>query len=177
MNLEKSPQVNPQTVTMESSHESTVMEQLRKAQESGDPTKIHEAMLAADEKYKVRSRITNITDFVPVVGSAKMMQEAVTGRQIGTGKKIEGWRRVVHGVTGTAFLAADLTGVGAVGSVVGKAFLRGAIKGGEKIVLQSAEKRLLQKEGANLAARGDKRIRSAEEIAANKDEMSPRKIA
>lgn len=129
-----------------------------------------------DEKYIIHPKhhtlASNITDFVPVVGSAKMIKEAISGEQMGTGNKIEGWRRAVHGVTGAAFLAADLTGIGAVGSIAGKALMRGGIKVGEKLVekvaerqiLNSGEKAMLKKEGSKLVTRGEVRMDKSEEI-------------
>ncbi len=125
-----------------------------------------------DAKYiihpKHHAAASNIADFVPVIGSIKMITEAVSGEQMGTLKKIEGWRRAVHGVTGAAFLAADLTGVGAVGSLAGKALMRGGIKVGEKIVerkiLESGEKTLLKQEGGKLAARGENRVNRSDKI-------------
>ncbi len=125
-----------------------------------------------DEKYIIHPKhhtlASNITDFVPVVGSAKMIKEAISGEQMGTGNKIEGWRRAVHGVTGAAFLAADLTGIGAVGSIAGKALMRGGIKVGEKVaerqILQSGEKAIFKKESSKLIERGEVRMDKSEEI-------------
>lgn len=125
-----------------------------------------------DEKYIIHPKhhalASDITDFVPVVGSAKMIKEAISGEQMGTGNKIEGWRRVVHGVTGAAFLAADLTGIGAVGSIAGKALMRGGIKVGEKVaerqILQSGEKAIFKKEGSKLIERGEVRIERQENM-------------
>ncbi len=173
MSLEQISNASVKERGVEQKKEVTVMDELRKAEASGDPQRVHLAMLAADEKYRVRSRVTNITDFIPVVGSAKMIHEAVTGRQLGTGKKIEGWQRALHGVTGTAFLAADVTGVGAVGSVIGKVLVRGAVKAGEKMTLRAVEMKALKQEGGRLVTNGDERIERAKKVEANSEEVVP----
>lgn len=161
----------------------SVMDELRSAIASGDQERINTAQAAADQKYsihKVKNWTSHTADFVPVVGSAKMVYEAVKGEQIGTGKSISGWQRAAHGVTGAAFLAADLTGVGALGSIAGKAIARGGIKIGEHVIEQSAEKvaeriaveqiersalaEAAKLEAAKLAARGDQRIQKSEQI-------------
>lgn len=161
----------------------SVMDELRSAISSGDQERINTAQAAADQKYsihKVKNWTSHAADFVPVVGSAKMVYEAVKGEQIGTGKSISGWQRAAHGVTGAAFLAADLTGVGALGSIAGKAIARGGIKIGEHVIEQSAEKvaeriaveqiersalaEAAKLEAAKLAARGDQRIQKSEQI-------------
>lgn len=179
-NLEKTAENN--NLNQSQSHK--VMEELRAAKLSGDKNRIEVTQKKADDIYRVKRRITNLTDFVPVVGSAKMLAEAFKGEQYVTGQKIEGWKRGLHGVTGAAFLAADLTGVGAVGSLIGKGALKGGIKIGEKMaekaILESggkvvvkiteqeaailAQRQLLKKEGTKLVARADKRIDRAENI-------------
>ncbi len=193
MSLESFPKNNnlekdKKDKNVEDSPSRKVMEELMAAKESGDKKRIEAAKKKADDIYLIKKRVTNIVDFVPIVGSAKMVTEAFKGEQYGTHKKIEGWRRGVHGVAGAAFLAADFTGVGAVGSLITKGALRGILRGGiksgekiaEKAILESSEKaavkiaeqeaakiaqrKLLKKETAKLAARGDKRIDRAEKI-------------
>ncbi|MDQ5957050.1 MAG: hypothetical protein QG614_21 [Patescibacteria group bacterium] len=115
-------------------------------------------------------------DFVPVLGSAKMVHESFTGQQEFTGHKIEGWRRLVHGVSGAAFLASDLSGVGAVASLGGKALLRGGIKFGEKIAsksltskavsegLEKSSEKIIENKAAILASNASSRRKRSDKI-------------
>lgn len=178
---------NPEAVNagleVKDSKPPSVMDELRSAIASGDQERINTAQAAADQKYsihKVKNWTSHAADFVPVVGSAKMVYEAVKGEQIGTGKSISGWQRAAHGVTGAAFLAADLTGVGALGSIAGKAIARGGIKIGEHIiessaveagsrtVIEHAEKENLlssaKNQAGSLIENGDQRVQKSEEI-------------
>lgn len=59
-------------------------------------------------------------DFIPVIGPAKMLVEAVAGKTLG-GEQLEGWKRFLHGTEGLVFLAIDLTGYGAVATKLVKA--------------------------------------------------------
>jgi hypothetical protein len=120
----------------------------------------------AQQKVERVTRIaTNVTDFIPIVGSAKMILEGVRGRQYGTEQKIEGVGRIVHTVSGVVFLALDMTGVGAIASEFGK----GVIKVGERTLVRTLEenlaKEIVQKEGGKLVARGETRIDTKEKIA------------
>ncbi|MDD3940450.1 MAG: hypothetical protein PHQ01_02660 [Candidatus Pacebacteria bacterium] len=124
---------------------------------------------------------TNAADFIPVVGSGKMIMEAVRGKQYGTDNKIKGAGRVVHGVAGAAFLAADLSGAGAVASAGGKILMRGGMKmagrGAEKMVAKSterlgekalereAQKKILKRESLKLYDRGKERRKRQEKLA------------
>lgn len=118
-----------------------------------------------DEARKWDRRITNVTDFVPVIGSAKMIIEGFKGKQYMTEKEIIGTQRVFHTVSGVVFLALDLTGVGAIASEVGK----GVIKVGERYVFRrigsGIERKVLEKEASKLAVRGDTRVNKGEDIA------------
>ena len=161
----------------------SVMDELRSAIASGDQERINTAQTAADQKYSihnVKSWASHAADFVPVLGSAKMVYEAVNGEQFGTGKSISGWQRAAHGATGAVFLAADLTGVGALGSIAGKALTRGGIRLGEHIietsaveagsraVIEHAEKEELlsavKNQAGSLIENGDQRVQKSEEI-------------
>ncbi|MBP6948527.1 MAG: hypothetical protein KBC41_04170 [Candidatus Pacebacteria bacterium] len=118
------------------------------------------------EKTERLKRITtNVVDFIPIVGSAKMMIEGILGKQYGTDKEIQGLNRVIHTVSGTAFLALDVTGLGSLLSEVGK----GALKIGERAIVRSAEEKIaratFEKETAKLIGRGEKRINEKEKIA------------
>lgn len=117
-----------------------------------------------DEVHKWDRRITNVTDFVPVIGSAKMIIEGLKGKQYMTEKEITGIHRVLHTASGVVFLALDLTGVGAIASEVGK----GVIKVGERYVFRrigsGIERKVLEREASKLAVRGDKRIKKGEDI-------------
>lgn len=128
--------------------------------------------------------VTNVVDFVPVIGSAKMILEGIQGKQLGTEKEIKGLGRVVHTVSGAAFLALDLTGVGAIASEIGK----GGLKVGERIIARRLEKlstgaveqtskksldrvsvdaaaQTVEKEGAKLVVRGEERANKQAKIA------------
>ncbi len=59
-------------------------------------------------------------DFIPLAGPAKMIGEAAAGKTLG-GETLEGWKRVLHGLEGTVFLAIDLTGFGVVATKLAKA--------------------------------------------------------
>ena len=125
---------------------------------------------------RVEKIVTNATDYIPVVGSAKMFMEGVKGKQYGTGKELSGWKRVVHGATGAAFLASDLTGIGALASLGGKFIVKGGIKVAgqtaeklaEQAIVRQAEKvaarKLALKEGATLHERGERRIDKAGQV-------------
>jgi hypothetical protein len=109
---------------------------------------------------------TNVADFIPILGSAKMMMEGIKGEQYGTHKKLEGKARAVHTLSGGAFLLADITGVGIVASELGKLGLK---IGGRIIEKQSlsrvVENKLLKEEGSALLARGEERVDKKEHLA------------
>lgn len=129
------------------------------AQSSVDTT-VH---LEAKAK-RVKRIATNIVDFVPIVGSIKMIVEGWKGKQFGTDKEIHGIPRMLHTGTGIVFLVLDATGIGAIVSELGK----GVIKLGERTIVRSVEDRLakeaIKKEGEKLAVRGEERIDRKEEI-------------
>jgi hypothetical protein len=121
---------------------------------------------AEQEKAQTVKKITtNVVDFIPIVGSIKMILEGLKGKQYGTEKEITGSRRLVHGISGVVFLGLDITGVGAIASEVGK----GVIKIGERALVRNAEEALarevVEKEATKLAVRGEKRIDRKEKIA------------
>ncbi len=164
----------------------SVMDELRAAKASGDTAWIDRAQSAADQKYSVhnvKKWTSHAADFVPVIGSAKMVYESMRGTQVGTGTSISGWQRAVHGATGAAFLAADLTGVGALGSIAGKALARGGVKVGERMMTKAGEEAVINTasrqtaeeymqgaastELSKLAMRGDARVQKSEQISQN----------
>lgn len=124
------------------------------------PQQLDEKYLAP--AYKKKRFLSSAADFVPVVGSYKMIHEAVIGKQLGTKEKIKGWRRLVHGAAGAAFLASDLTGIGSLASLGGKALMRGSIKVGEKVL----EKKLLMETAEKVAEKSAERaaLRASDRI-------------
>lgn len=105
-----------------------------------------------------KSLATNIIDFIPVIGSTKMIIEGIRGRQFGTNHEITGLGRVLHTGSGALFLVLDVTGVGAIASSLGKGiFKAGVFKVGERIALKElelvAEKAALEEVG-KIAAHG-----------------------
>lgn len=113
---------------------------------------------------KTKRIVTNVADFVPVVGSIKMIMEGLKGEQYGTEKEIKGVERVVHTASGVVFLALDLTGIGAIASELGK----GVLKIGERAVIRSFEETLARevvaKEVTKLTLRGNTRVDKQEKI-------------
>ena len=113
---------------------------------------------------KVKRIVTNVTDFVPIIGSIKMIMEGWNGKQYGTEKEVKGVGRVVHTASGVIFLALDLTGIGAIASELGK----GALKVGERAVVKSIEatlaREVVEKEVTKLMIRGNTRIDKKEKI-------------
>jgi hypothetical protein len=120
--------------------------------------------------------ITHGVDFIPIVGSAKMIMEGVRGKQYGTDKEIRGTARIIHTASGAVFLALDVTGVGALASEAGK----GLLKVGERVALRKIEqvaerevvlkagegvsREVLEKEVGKLVTRGKRRQEKQEEI-------------
>ncbi len=121
-----------------------------------------QSLQARTEKF--RKVVTNVTDFVPVIGSIKMILEGWNGKQYGTENEIKGAGRVVHTISGVVFLGLDLTGVGVIASEFGK----GVIKIGERVAVRTLEERLarkvVEKEVLKLTLRGHKRIEKKEKI-------------
>jgi hypothetical protein len=79
--------------------------------------------------------ITNLLDFVPLVGSIKMIVEGVKGRQFGTGKELRDVPRGIHTVAGFSFLFLDMTTV----SVIFSEFGKGLVKLGVRTLEKTAE--------------------------------------
>lgn len=116
-----------------------------------------------EEEDRFHRVISNIVDFVPVVGSIKMALEGIQGKQFGTGKELHGIERGLHTVSGVSFLVLDLTGVGTIISEFGK----GAFKIGGRGFVKVIEELLahdIAKEGAILAARAEERMERKEKI-------------
>ncbi|MBX4191622.1 MAG: hypothetical protein KW804_02385 [Candidatus Doudnabacteria bacterium] len=65
------------------------------------------------KKEKLYKLGMDAVDFVPVVGSAKMIAEGLAGKTMG-GEELSGTKRLIHTAEGAVFLALDLTGVGVV---------------------------------------------------------------
>jgi len=128
-----------------------------------DP-KLEEKMIKVE---RVKRIATNVTDFVPVIGSIKMMLEGTRGVQYGTGKKLPFLTRLIHGTSGAVFLALDITGVGVIASELGKLGIKIGLRALEKRTLTKViESAVIKKEGAKLVARGEKRIDKKEKLAA-----------
>jgi hypothetical protein len=99
------------------------------------------------------TRLSRGADWVPVVGSAKMVGESVAGKRL-DGRRLSGTDRVRHGATGAAFMAADMTGVGEV-TRLGKAGMIAARLGEQEVA--RAAGRQMSKEGGKLYERGRQR--------------------
>lgn len=65
----------------------------------------------ASKKDKLKKVAIDGIDFIPVVGSTKMIAESAAGKTMG-GEKLSNFRRFMHGAEGSVFLAMDLTGMG-----------------------------------------------------------------
>lgn len=133
--------------------------------------KMEEKKKEAEQKLATTKKVvTNVSDFIPIIGSGKMVIEGLRGKQFGTGKDIHGYQRFLHTAFGVGFFALDCTGVGAIGSELGK----GALKVGEQAALKTAEQiiahQIIKKEAAKLAARGMVRIAKKEAIANSKSQ-------
>ena len=120
---------------------------------------------------------TNVIDFIPVLGSIKMIAEGIRGKQFATGKSIEGKSRLVHGISGVAFLALDITGIGAIASELGKGGLKIGARILEKETLAKiAETTLAHEELPRLIVRGEQRISKKEALAENKERMIKQEV-
>lgn len=62
------------------------------------------------KKDKLKKLAIDGVDFIPVVGSTKMIAESAAGETLG-GEKLSSFRRLMHGTEGSVFLAMDLTGL------------------------------------------------------------------
>lgn len=67
------------------------------------------------ESSKFKRLALGSVDFIPIVGSAKMIGEGVAGKTM-SGEDLTKGRRILHTVEGVVFLTLDLTGVGVIGS-------------------------------------------------------------
>ncbi len=117
-----------------------------------------------NRKEKVLRVASAVTDFIPVIGSVKMMAESFRGEQVGTGKVLQGKARFFHGLAGTLFLALDITGVGAVASEIGKGILKISERMAMKAVERKASQEILKREAEQLFIRGKERSKRAEEM-------------
>ena len=97
---------------------------------------IHLKKLA--RRKKIRSIVTNGMDFIPIIGSFKMIVEGLRGKQLMTKIEMKGIVRALHMFMGIVFLLLDITGIGAILSAVGK----GAIKYSELLMLRKLEENL-----------------------------------
>lgn len=84
---------------------------------------------------KHASFVTNLFDFIPIIGSIKMIVEGLRGKQFGTAKVLHGTIRSIHTIFGLSFFILDMTSFGTIFSEVGK----GLLKLGERIALKSTE--------------------------------------
>jgi hypothetical protein len=109
--------------------------------------------------------ITNGVDFLPIVGSAKMLLEGVLGKQYGTHKELIGKVRILHGVSGLVFLVLDATGIGAIASEAGKLGVKLSLRTLEKETVEKVlESQVIKEEGAKLTTRGNERVKRKEEL-------------
>lgn len=78
------------------------------------------------KQFMTNEKTSFALDVLPVVGSGKMITEAIAGQDI-TGKELDGKDRIIHGAIGVASGILNLTGIGAAaktgGVVVGKSVL------------------------------------------------------
>lgn len=86
-------------------------------------------------KKKIATLLTNGIDFIPVIGSIKMVIEGVRGEQFGTHKTFLEIPRGIHTIAGFSFLVLDMTSIGTIFSELGKGFF----KLGERTLIKSAE--------------------------------------
>jgi hypothetical protein len=84
---------------------------------------------------KVVTLLTNGLDFIPVIGSVKMVVEGIRGEQFGTHKNLKDIPRGIHTIAGFSFLVLDMTSFGTIISEFGKGFL----KLGERTLVKSVE--------------------------------------
>ena len=65
--------------------------------------------LTAVSRTKIGSAIV---DLVPFLGGIKQLNEAMDGEVYATGEKLQGKKRIVHGLVGVGSFALDFTGIG-----------------------------------------------------------------
>lgn len=146
--------------------------------DSKSPLKADGVLYNVDSSKKLA---TNIIDFIPVIGSTKMIIEGLRGKQFGTEKEIQGLGRIIHSGSGVLFLILDVTGAGAIISELGK----GVFKVGERIVLKDLEHvvekaaleeagkiaahGIIEKEAEVLLARGELRHEKAKTLSEKQD--------
>ncbi len=70
-----------------------------------------------NRKRRLISLAIEGVDFIPVIGPVKMIAESTKGSTF-NGKELKSWSRALHATSGVAFLALDLTGLGALGKSV-----------------------------------------------------------
>lgn len=130
--------------------------------------KIPDTVLSNPEGTASRAALitTNLVDFIPVIGSAKMAYEGLIGQQVGTGKKLSTKERLAHGISGAAFFALDITGIGALVSEAGKVGIKLGARMFEKEALEKiVTNKVAQEEGGKLTTRGKKRNSMEQNIA------------
>lgn len=109
---------------------------------------------------KKSSLASDAADFIPVIGSLKMISESLHGKQYGSDTPITGKVRLVHGVSGVGFLIADMTGIGIIASSFGKA----VVKIGVRTLEKKLANEIIKKEARVLAERGLERHNKEVEI-------------
>jgi hypothetical protein len=153
-------------VNEDEKEEEKIRDTVNHFKENGEERKVYFGNLDQIKSVSLRTRriITNVTDFVPIIGSVKMIIEGIRGKQYGTEKEINGMARALHTGAGTIFLGLDMTGVGIIASEIGK----GALKFGERVAVRKLEQKIardaIKKEGEKLLVRGEERIDRKEEM-------------
>ena len=112
------------------------LDELKSAEQSEDK----------DQANKAKILATEAVNFIPFVGSAKMIAEGAKGRELITGRELKGKERFMHTAEGAVFFALDFTGVG---GVAGKAATRGGRLAGRSARLGARTSR-----GGRAARRG-----------------------
>jgi hypothetical protein len=85
--------------------------------------------------HKQKVFLINLIDFIPVIGSIKIIIEGMRGKQYGTHRVLTGIPKGIHTISGLSFLVLDMTTVGTIFSEFGK----GVLKIGERVLIKSTE--------------------------------------
>lgn len=85
--------------------------------------------------HKRKVFLISSIDFIPVIGSVKIIIEGVRGKQYGTHRELTGIPKGIHTISGLSFLVLDMTTLGTIFSEFGK----GVLKIGERVLIKSAE--------------------------------------
>ncbi len=115
------------------------------------------------KKYAKADVVSSAIDMIPVVGSAKITGEAALGKTA-SGQKLEGGKRAWHALTGVAFLALDVAGLGTAGATTAASeagrVAKGAAKATEVAMLTAKVGKV-----ANLLAKSAKFGRASASVA------------